>query len=66
MYAGCFEHLPLHSIWLVLNSIGHTGTDTANWQDDVVSAFIQIFVLDRDMQLFKTLTIMVSTNYVVT
>jgi hypothetical protein len=37
-----------------------------NWQDDVVSEFIQIFVLDLDMERFKTLTTIVSTNYVVT
>jgi len=37
--------------------------DAVNWQDDVVSEFTQIFVLD--MELFKTLTKMVSTNYVV-
>jgi hypothetical protein len=40
--------------------------DAVNWQDDVVSEFTQIFVLDLDMELFKTLTTMVSTNYVVT
>lgn len=66
MYAGHFENLPLHSIWLVLNSIGHTGMDAVNWQDDVVSEFTQIFVLVPDVELLKTLTLMVSNNYVVT
>ena len=66
MYTGYFENLPSHSICLVRNSTGHIGMDAVNWQDDVVSEFTQIFVLDLDMELFKTLTTMVSTNYVVT
>jgi hypothetical protein len=44
----------------------HTGMDVVNRQDDVVSEFTQIFVCDLDMELFKALTIMVSTNYIVT
>jgi hypothetical protein len=66
MYAGHFKHLPSQSNWLVLNSTGHTRMDTVNWQDDVVNVVTQIFVLDLDKQLFMTLTIMVSTHYVVT
>jgi len=66
MYTGHFENLPSHSIWLVLNSVVNTGMDAVNWQDDVVSEFTQIFVLDLHMELFKTLTLMASNNYVVT
>lgn len=40
--------------------------DTVNWQDDIVSEFAQIFVLDLHIELFKTLTVMVSNNYEVT
>jgi hypothetical protein len=37
--------------------------DAVNWQDDVVSEFTQILVLDLDMELCKTLTIMVSAKF---
>lgn len=66
MHTGHFVNFPSHSMWLVLNSVGHKGMDTVNWQDDIVSEFAQIFVLDLHIELFKTLTVMVSNNYEVT
>jgi hypothetical protein len=65
IYAGYFEHLPLHGTQLVLNSLGHTGMSAVDQQDDVVNELTQIFVVDFGMQLLKTLATMVCTDYVV-
>jgi len=57
-----FEQLPsLHAVQLVLNSVGHMGMCIVQ-QDDAIGEFTMTFVLGLSMQLFRCLTVSVSTD----
>jgi hypothetical protein len=57
-----FEHLPLHGIQFVLNSVGHVETGVIVQQDDAMNEFTLMFILGFGMQLMKHFTITVCSN----
>lgn len=61
-----FEHLPSHSIQLVLNSVGHLGTGIVMQRDGAISEFIRTCGIDLGMQLWKHLALNLFINFVIT
>jgi hypothetical protein len=60
-----FEPLPSLDILLVLNFVGHIQTGIVMQQNDAVSEFALLFVLELRAQLLKHLTVTVCIDCVV-
>jgi hypothetical protein len=56
------EHIPLHGIQSVVNSVGHVGTGVVVQQRDGISEFPGTFTLDLVTQLLKRCTVTVCSN----
>ena len=56
------EHLPLHGIQLVMNTVGHIGMGTVMQHDGPFSEFTLTFVLDLSTQILKSLTVTVCAD----